>query len=267
MPTWLVKILATGHQPCTSGVLPVLGQLLEQCHYTKYAYLCHASVQHVSKLRREGGFCGYRNIQMLFSYADSAQISSTHPWEGKFPSIFEIQDLIEHAWDQGYNTQGRIETGGIRGSRKFIGTPEAQALFCSLGIPCSVHAYRDEYPTMAYSLLLQAIEEYFQHGWKGNSSIKIRRTQLAPVYLQHQGHSVTIVGFERQKDEQAHILVFDPWRRDSSWIRKLGRGGVMEGPMSRSMQLLEPYRRGVKYLSRHAEFETLCLTTSQDASC
>lgn len=40
------------------------------------------------------------------------------------PSIFQIQDLIETAWDRGFNTRGRIETGGIRGTRKYIGTPE-----------------------------------------------------------------------------------------------------------------------------------------------
>jgi hypothetical protein len=37
-----------------SGVLPVLGQLLEQSATTQYAYLCHPAVQHISKLRREG---------------------------------------------------------------------------------------------------------------------------------------------------------------------------------------------------------------------
>jgi zinc finger-containing ubiquitin peptidase 1 len=34
----------------------------------------------------------------------------------------------------GYNSAGRIETGGVRLTRKYIGTPEAQALFMSLGV-------------------------------------------------------------------------------------------------------------------------------------
>ena len=61
--------------------------------------------------------------------------------------------MIEQAWDMGFNSSGRIETGGIKGTRKYIGTPEvyftstptgyvtnvtsntkAQALFLSLGI-------------------------------------------------------------------------------------------------------------------------------------
>lgn len=37
-----------------AGVLPVLEQLLEQSATTKYAYLCHPEVEHVSKLKREG---------------------------------------------------------------------------------------------------------------------------------------------------------------------------------------------------------------------
>lgn len=44
----------------TSGVLPVLGQLLEQSATTQYAYLCHPAVQHISKLRREGKCLEFR---------------------------------------------------------------------------------------------------------------------------------------------------------------------------------------------------------------
>ncbi|KAF5864975.1 hypothetical protein ETB97_005862 [Aspergillus alliaceus] len=49
-----------------------------------------------------------------------------------------LQDMIENAWDMGFNSIGRIETGGIRGTRKYIGTPEAQALFLSLGIHANI---------------------------------------------------------------------------------------------------------------------------------
>lgn len=70
------------------------------------------------------------------------------------PNIFQLQDQIEAAWDNGHNTRGRRETGGIKGTRKFIGTQEvskhnligfrcycilaeiekAEALFCNLQI-------------------------------------------------------------------------------------------------------------------------------------
>lgn len=71
-----------------------------------------------------GGFCGYRNIQMLCSYIIHTKLKGYEYLAGEIPSIFQIQDFIETAWDQGINAQGRIETGGIRGTRKYIGTPE-----------------------------------------------------------------------------------------------------------------------------------------------
>jgi hypothetical protein len=71
-----------------------------------------------------GGFCGYRNIQMMTSYIISSQSPGHEVFKGRIPSIFRIQDYIENAWDLGINAQGRIETGGIRGTRKYIGTPD-----------------------------------------------------------------------------------------------------------------------------------------------
>lgn len=38
--------------------------------------------------------------------------------------MLELQDMIERAWDMGFNSHGRIVTGGIRGTRKHIGTSE-----------------------------------------------------------------------------------------------------------------------------------------------
>ncbi|KND93429.1 Zinc finger with UFM1-specific peptidase domain protein [Tolypocladium ophioglossoides CBS 100239] len=103
MPSWLVKVLDKNGQVCTGGA-----------------------------------FCGYRNIQMLISYVIGARAAGSRCFGDSFPTVFQIQDLIEHAWDMGYNSQGRVETGGIKGTRKFIGTPEAHALLCSLEIPPSV---------------------------------------------------------------------------------------------------------------------------------
>lgn len=126
-----------------------------QSRTTEYAYLCHPLVQHVSKLKREGmdlcsrdneraswriltkcsgGFCGYRNIQMLISHIIGAQTARSELFGTRYPSILQIQDLIENAWDMGVNPHGRAETGGIRGTRKFIGTPEVRvALACVEG--------------------------------------------------------------------------------------------------------------------------------------
>lgn len=61
---------------------------------------------------------------MLSSHIIGARSQGSEVFKGKVPSIFDIQEYIENAWDLGINSQGRIETGGIRGTRKYIGTPD-----------------------------------------------------------------------------------------------------------------------------------------------
>jgi zinc finger-containing ubiquitin peptidase 1 len=61
---------------------------------------------------------------MLSSYITSVGFKGSRHIDKDIPSVFEIQDFIETAWDNGINAQGRAETGGIKGTRKYIGTPE-----------------------------------------------------------------------------------------------------------------------------------------------
>jgi hypothetical protein len=65
---------------------------------------------------------------MLSSYIVGVKSQGHDNLKDKIPSIFEIQDHIEMAWDLGINVQGREETGGIRGTRKYIGTSEVRLL-------------------------------------------------------------------------------------------------------------------------------------------
>lgn len=61
---------------------------------------------------------------MMASFIIGTESQGSEKFRGNIPTIFEIQDIIEHAWDMGFNAEGRIETGGIRGTRKYIGTPD-----------------------------------------------------------------------------------------------------------------------------------------------
>lgn len=63
---------------------------------------------------------------MMSSYIVRSQFPGHKVLGDKVPTIFDIQEYIENAWDQGINSQGRIETGGIRGTRKYIGTPDVR---------------------------------------------------------------------------------------------------------------------------------------------
>lgn len=253
MPDWLVSLLKRG-QIVGKDVIPVLAQLLEQSPTTEYAYLCSPAVQHISKLRLEGGFCGYRNIQMLSSYVINTDYHGAHQFNGQLPNIFEIQEFIEAAWDQGINKQGRVETGGVRGTRKYIGTPEAQAMFAYLKIPCEPQGFKNKKDAaMAESQLLQHIEQYFEQAIF-NPEDRVRCTLLPPIYFQHMGHSMTIVGIEKQTDGKKNLLVFDPTFRDSSVITQ--RVGT-QFTYRHADHALNAYRRGHKYLRRYREFEVL----------
>lgn len=72
------------------------------------------------------------------------------------------------------------------------------------------------------------------------------------------GHSLTIVGFERQKHGLANLLVFDPMFRDPPALARLIGQRFKHKSADES---LKPYRRGSKYLRRYREFELLrCVT-------
>ena len=129
----IVRVEAVANE--TPNLVPVLARLSHLDSSVQHAIYCSPKVHHICKMPKEGGFCGYRNIQMMISYIREAKAEGHTHFRGKTPSILRIQDMIEDAWDMGYNSAGKIETGGIRLTRKYIGTPEAQAFFNSLHIP------------------------------------------------------------------------------------------------------------------------------------
>ncbi|KAJ0271524.1 hypothetical protein COL940_010977 [Colletotrichum noveboracense] len=72
---------------------------------------------------------GDKRLGMMVSYINGANAYGRDQFRGRLPTIFEIQEYIENAWDMGINAQGRVETGGIKGTRKYIGTPEVRLSF------------------------------------------------------------------------------------------------------------------------------------------
>jgi hypothetical protein len=111
----------------TPDLIPVIALLCDHDPRVARAWLCHAGTKHVGKqIKGEGGFCGYRNIQMVVSYIQNAYPRGSHPFEGRIPTILRLQDWIEEGWDKGINHSARLETGGIKGTRKYIGTSEVR---------------------------------------------------------------------------------------------------------------------------------------------
>jgi len=119
----LVKVVTVSNE--TPDLIPVIALLCEHDPRVARAWVCHPGTKHVGKqIRGEGGFCGYRNIQMVVSYIQSAYPRGSHPFEIRIPTILRLQDWIEEGWDKGINSSARLETGGIKGTRKYIGTSE-----------------------------------------------------------------------------------------------------------------------------------------------
>lgn len=103
------------------GVIPNLVYLLQQHDDVVAAYLCTANAIQITKISDEGAhFCSYRNIQMMLAAYETGSSGAN----AKLPTIADLQIKIEEAWKAGYNSHGMKQTGGIRGTRKHIGTPE-----------------------------------------------------------------------------------------------------------------------------------------------
>ncbi|KAF2233141.1 DUF1671-domain-containing protein [Viridothelium virens] len=240
---WRRSLESSGHE--VSGVINALAELCDRDDSVESGFLCHPSTIHIAKKPGQGQLCGYRNIQMLISYL-----------------------LIECAWDKGINADGRIDTGGIKGTRKYIGTPEAQALFRSIEIPCRANLHRETDDGLAaYESLLASVEQYFRSATKTSTTLstlsKVEQTELPPVFLQRLGHSLTIVGFERRTDGTSNLLVFDPMFD----IRYFMKHYLKSGIESRRLRfvgpklMLDPFRQGSRVLRRFKAFETISLTT------
>ena len=246
----------------TSGLIPILADLCSLDRTTVATYFCDASVRHVVKIRCDGNFCGYWNIQMLLSYLQSQRPSSGNGDRADHrlvPNIPQIQDTIEHAWDHGICSYGRIETGGVRDTRKWIGSHEALAYFTQIGVDVDALAFREEEGDTssppAVMGLLEHIEAYFISALEtakthGTSHI----TLLPPVYFQRFGHSMTIVGLERKRDGSRNLIMFDP-----SFATSAPMGRLLAGRQAHALPetLLKPYRRSDHGLSRWEEFEII----------
>ena len=81
-------------------------------------------------------------------------------------------------------------------------------------------------------------------------------TNKPPVYFQHSGHSMTIVGLERWRDGSRSLLVFDPFFSPGDTIRSLA-GTRRVSSRLRPDALLKVYRRKIHYLAKYKEFEVI----------
>ncbi|KAI6802642.1 hypothetical protein KC361_g1075 [Hortaea werneckii] len=239
----------------TPDVIPILAHLCATDPTTDVAYFCSPAVKHVRKIYCEGNFCGYWSMQMVLSYLQATGTLGSDVPRTTLPNVLEMQETIERAWSNGIASHGRIETGGVKGTRKWIGTSEAVAYFRQLGIPIEALSFKDDEDEMAVTGLLDYVEAYFLGGiHEAQERGCSRLTQLSPIYFQRRGHSTVIVGLERKKDGARDLLVFDSSFETSRAIRAKLAGKKTQSAVD---TLLRAYRRSDQSLARYKEFEIM----------
>ncbi|XP_038077960.1 zinc finger-containing ubiquitin peptidase 1-like [Patiria miniata] len=189
-----------------------------------YVRLCSDTDHYSSTYGDKGWGCGYRNLHMLLSSLVRIDEYRQVLFSGQnaIPSISKLQQLIEAAWAKGFDPQGREQLGGrVANTRKWIGATEITAVLSSLRAKCRLVDFHT--PTGrggTHPLMFEWVRDYF--GKPGAAALKLRvlgnnatrresiQTRKTPLYLQHEGHSRTIIGCEVHKDSSIRLLLFDP---------------------------------------------------------
>jgi hypothetical protein len=153
---------------------------------------------------------------------------------GHVPMLPAIQEWLEAAWSAGYDEEGRKQlSGSVFGTKKWIGTTECACFFRQFGVRLEIATFAWAPGTKAVHMpkkMKQTNRDVkitssstAKHdnayppnqdlvGWVWNyfKTAKTSGTNyIAPLYLQHAGHSRTIVGVEKNKDVVT-LLIFDP---------------------------------------------------------
>lgn len=202
--------------------------------------------------------CGFRNMQMIL-----ANLLSILPGEHEYfrnrpiqdgqvveiPSLVQIQHLLEKAWQLGWDSNGAAHYQGKLVDKKvWIGAVEVSTALGLLGIDATIVQFMVCQESKA--LLFPFCKAYF--GKKAvcsrcarKSSYDIVRETLSyiesptqeacasksceclpiPLYLQWEGHSVTIIGVDKNETHgSAELLVLDPMKHGQQIFQNLQTG-------------------------------------------
>ncbi|XP_056422366.1 zinc finger-containing ubiquitin peptidase 1 [Hyla sarda] len=227
----MMESLATGvddGRTKTSGVLGALRQYYNNAgSEVRRVWLC-SPLDHFSNSAGDKGWgCGFRNFQMLLSSAllDDTYKDLLQDYRS-IPCIPKIQALIEDAWKEGFDPQGASHFNGkLRGTRAWIGACEIYCLLTTLRLKCRLLDFHTPSgPSGTHPLLFEWVLNYFASDTRGTEGNVVCCSKPA-IYLQHQGHSRTIVGIEERKNKSYCLLLFDPGC-PSETMRRITRQNV-----------------------------------------
>ncbi|KAL5010917.1 hypothetical protein ScPMuIL_013222 [Solemya velum] len=193
-----------GHSVTKGVITSLIDYYKSATNMVANTWMCSYVDHYAASFGDKGWGCGYRNLQMLLSSIATNSTYCKVLFNGKpqIPSLPKIQRLIEAAWEKGFDKQGSEQLGGrVVDTTKWIGATEIVACLSSLKAKCRLLDFHNPSgPNGTHPKLFQWVKEYFEQ----KSAFK------PPLYLQHQGHSRTIVGVEEWKDKSLRLLIFDP---------------------------------------------------------
>lgn len=190
---------------CTKSVAARVASLSSASAGVIKSYVCSGIDHYASSYGDKGWGCGFRNIQMLLSSLflnpNYNEMLRAAIGSNSMPSISRLQKLVESAWAQGFDVQGKEQLGGkLQNTRKWIGATEIMTLLSWMRIECQmIDFHRPTASNGCHPDLFSYVLRYFEQP----------RPHTPPLYLQHQGHSRTIIGIE-QKTSGLTLLILDP---------------------------------------------------------
>ncbi|URE13919.1 Peptidase family C78 [Musa troglodytarum] len=263
------------------GLMALIRQCLELENGNTIA-IVSGHVDHYQSNESEdiGWGCGWRNIQMLSSHLlvqrpDARDVM--FGGSGFVPDILSLQRWLEIAWKRGFDTYGFDYFGQkIYGSKKWIGTTECATILRSFGLRARIvdfdsmtskqplnngnhrsklagkqsHGPMDKFLQRTMNedsqVLVDWVWKYFACEFDsrldGSKSVLI--SEKTPLYLQHDGHSRTIVGIQMQKGKCASehhysLLVLDPAHRTAALERSLADNNGWQRLIKRGIHTLK----------------------------
>lgn len=224
---------------------------------TSHAWLVVNDTNHYNVDFGDNGFgCGYRNLMMLLSSIWSNPLYSSILSRAfdKFPTVPNLQEALEKGWSVGFDLTGQQQLGTVIATSTWIGPTEIYAILWSIGIKCSITDFHQKDSLDQHSLMFDFIEEYFKNS-RGNLGARSGLSYITrhlPLFLQHQGHSRTIIGYEATRNSE-NILLFDP---SYSPKRLLSNSTILSSVGN--CNPLTSFRRGIKRFL-HDQYQILSI--------
>ncbi|XP_057690092.1 zinc finger-containing ubiquitin peptidase 1 [Corythoichthys intestinalis] len=212
----MMESLASGVDDGRTRTLGVIGALCQyyntECRDCAHVWLSADTDHYCSSPGDKGWGCGYRNFQMLLSSLYKLDPYASSLQDKAVPSIPKVQSMIEDAWNSGLDPQGASHFNHhLQGTRAWIGATEIYVLLTSLGISGRIIDFHQPTgPGGTHPLLFDWVKQYFSQTSSSRLPPRLTQTSLPPLYLQHQGHSRSIVGLEQRKNGNMCLLLLDP---------------------------------------------------------